>query len=322
VVPRRVPSHAYLKALYRYPQRAFPYRGTARGERAPRPRRPRVRADRHRDLRRRRVLRHHGRIRQARRRRRPHADHGDQPRPRAAPLHVLPSCGFATSGRGAPASRGRASPRAGRPSTATLVADHATLGARWIFTDGGRATVLFTENETDYERAFGVGHHRRTSRARSTASCAAKTPTPSTRGRFGSKAALHYRWMIEPGATRTVRLRMTDDPLASGIDDDFDATFDEREARPITSTRDRGGGTRSGGAHDPAPRLRRADLVQAVLQLRGARLARGRSAMPAPPPSASTAATRAGATSTTTTCSRCPTPGSIPGTRPGTSPST
>src|SRR5437660_1636810 len=44
----------------------------------------------------------------------------------------------------------------------------------------------------------------------------------------GSKAALHYRWRIEPGATRTVRLRITDDPDAGGVDQDFDATFARR----------------------------------------------------------------------------------------------
>src|SRR6202022_3889266 len=43
-----------------------------------------------------------------------------------------------------------------------------------------------------------------------------------------SKAALHYRWEIEPGATRTVRLRISDDPNAA-VDGDFDATFDLRE---------------------------------------------------------------------------------------------
>src|SRR5437660_1727224 len=49
-------------------------------------------------------------------------------------------------------------------------------------------------------------------------------------GRTGSKAALHYRWLIEPGASRTVRLRIADSADAGGIDAAFDALFDLRAA--------------------------------------------------------------------------------------------
>ena len=62
------PSHAYLKALYRYPQRGIPVRATSSPRTLAGPRRPRVRAGRHRHLRRRPLLRRRRRVRQGRRR--------------------------------------------------------------------------------------------------------------------------------------------------------------------------------------------------------------------------------------------------------------
>ena len=62
-----------------------PVRGPRRGEPAPRPGRPRVRARRHRRLRRRTLLRRHRRVRQARAGRRPHPHHRGQPRSRPRP---------------------------------------------------------------------------------------------------------------------------------------------------------------------------------------------------------------------------------------------
>ena len=224
-----VPSHAYLKALYRYPQRAFPY-AQLREENA---RRGRAGAeyelidtgifddDAYFDV----VVEYAKRdvddlfvritvINQGR---------------ESAPLHLLPQLWF----------RNEWSWRAGvqRPTIRdavagghVLLADHPTLGKRWIFGDGQDREHLFTENDTDFEAAFGV-----------------RSPSPyvksgidrAVRGvdrdginpqPLGSKAALHYRWLIEPGASRTIRLRISDDGGASGIDRDFDSTFDLRIA--------------------------------------------------------------------------------------------
>ena len=76
------PTHSYMRMLYKYPQRAFPYDDLVARNRARTPRRARVRTDRHRHLRRPPLLRRHGRIRQGRRGRPADADHRRQPRPR------------------------------------------------------------------------------------------------------------------------------------------------------------------------------------------------------------------------------------------------
>jgi len=224
-----VPSHAYLKALYRYPQRAFPY-AQLREENA-----RRGREDREYEL----------------------ADTGifaddayfdvtveyakrdvDDVLVRitatnrgrgSAPLHLLPQLWFRNEWSwkaGIPRPTIREDPAA---ASRILVADHATLGTRWIFTDGGANDALFTENDTDFEGAFGVPSPAPYVKSGIDRAVRGVDRHGINPGRAGSKAALHYRWLIEPGATRTVRLRISDDPHAGGIDDDFDAAFDLRE---------------------------------------------------------------------------------------------
>ncbi len=228
-----VPSHAYLKALYRYPQRAFPYAGLREEN-----------ARRGRDAREYELVDtgifdggafFDVTVEYAKRDvddiliRITATNQGSQ----SAPLHLLPQLWFRNewswrAGIAKPTIRPAPGPSRLDPNT-TLIAEHATLGVRWIFSGGGETETLFTDNETDFERAFNV-----------------PSPTPYVKsgidravrgegrdginpGNVGSKAALHYRWLIEPGATRTVRMRITDDAHCGGIDADFDATFDRRE---------------------------------------------------------------------------------------------
>ena len=41
-----------------------------------------------------------------------------------------------------------------------MVTQHPTLGRRWLIGDGNAMSMLYTENETNYERAFGVKNPR------------------------------------------------------------------------------------------------------------------------------------------------------------------
>jgi hypothetical protein len=228
-----VPSHSYLKALYRYPQAAFPY-AELREENARRGRSGREyeladtgifandayfdvlveyakRAPD--DL----LIRYTVTNRSAER----------------APLHLLPHFWFRNEWSwrsGVPRPLLRLSRAAAHRGRAVLALEHATLGKRWIYTDGAADDVLFTENDTDYERAFGVASASPFVKSGIDRAVRGEGRDGINPARFGSKAALQYRWSILPGATQTVRIRMSDDPAASGIDDGFDATFDLREA--------------------------------------------------------------------------------------------
>ena len=224
-----VPSHAYLKALYRYPQRAFPYQ-RLREENAARGRGARESEladtgifddDAYFDI----------TVEYAKR------DIEDvliritaTNRGRAtAPLHLLPHLWFRNEWSwkpGVPRPTIRPVPD---HADRLLVADHATLGKRWLFADGGASDVLFTENETDYEGAFNWHSPSPYVKSGIDRAVRGEDRRGINPGRVGSKCALHYRWVLEPGATHTVRLRLTDDPGGNGIDADFDATFDHRE---------------------------------------------------------------------------------------------
>ncbi len=221
-----LPSGAYLKALYRYPQRAFPY-AQLREENARRGRSaPEYElldtgvfdGDAFFDV----VVEYAKRDADDILMRLTVTNHAAE----RAPLHVLPHLWF----------RNEWSWRAGTPKPSLretapdgpLVAWHATLGERWIFTDGGETARLFSENETDYLRAFGAANPSPYVKSGIDRAVRGESSDGLNPGRTGSKAALHYRWMLEPGETRTVRLRISDDPHAGGVDRRFDAVFERR----------------------------------------------------------------------------------------------
>ncbi|HEX3550716.1 MAG TPA: hypothetical protein VHT53_10085 [Candidatus Elarobacter sp.] len=222
-----LPSHAYLKAVYRYPQRAFPY-AQLREENARRGREaPEYELidtgifadDAYFDI----TVEYAKRDVEDVLVRITATNRGGA----AAPLHLLPHVWFRNdwswqAGVERPVIRAAS-------GTRVLELAHRSLGTRWLFSDGGEMDALYTENDTDFERAFGVRSPSPYVKSAIDRAVRGEDRNGLNPARTGSKAALHYRWQIEPGASRTVRLRLTDDRGVAGIDDDFDATFDERE---------------------------------------------------------------------------------------------
>jgi hypothetical protein len=224
-----VPSHAYMKALYKYPQRAFPYaellaENARRGQLQPEYELVDTgifAGGAYFDI----VVEYAKNAVEDMLIRLTITNRGTQ----TAPLHVLPTFWF----------RNEWSWRAGvtKPSITdgarndvVMIAQHPTLGRRWISSDGRAQRSIYTENETDYERTFGV-----------------KSPKPFTKDAFdrylrgeatavnpkriGTKAAFHYRFAIEPGATQTIRLRLVDGSNRAELDGAaFDAIVAQRIA--------------------------------------------------------------------------------------------
>jgi hypothetical protein len=104
-----------------------------------------------------------------------------------------------------------------------LEASHPHIGSRWLYCDTS-AALLFTENETNYQRLFG-----------------AENQTPYVKDginnyivngqedavnpyQLGTKFSAHYVLNVEPGATHTIRLRLADSP---DLDQPLAAPFDD-----------------------------------------------------------------------------------------------
>jgi hypothetical protein len=223
-----LPSHAYMKALYKYPQRPFPYEDL-RIENAKRGRESPeyelvdtgVFADdayfdieieyakaTTEDI----LIRLTITNRSAQR----------------APLHVLPTFWYRNEWSWRAGVTKPAIGDAGEANVA-MVTQHPTLGRRWMISDGNAISTLYTENETNFERAFGVKNPRPFVKDAFGRYLINNDPTAINPKRTGTKAAFQYTTIMEPGATETIRLRLTDTPGTLAIDPvAFDAIVDRR----------------------------------------------------------------------------------------------
>ena len=147
--------------------------------------------------------------------------------PDPAPIHILPHLWYRNTW-----SWGHNPERpemCGRDARAVYT-QHRHLGARWWYVasdDGQAPALLFTENDTNAERLFNApnatpyvkdGIHEAVVHGR------ADRVNPE---RKGTKVAAHFKAVVAPGETFTVRVRFTDIPQ----DDPFgrvDATFKRR----------------------------------------------------------------------------------------------
>ena len=237
-----VPSHAYMRALYRYPQRAFPYDGLLAGNRGRDRSQPEYELldtgvfdnDRYFDV----------EVEYAKASptdiaiRVQVTNRGPEP----ATLHVLPTLWFRnTWSWGYSGERPALSVVPGTNGTGPVIAaNHPNVGQYWLAarppsTTGTAATpdLLFTENETNYERLWGVPNRTpyvKDAIGEAVVHGRADLVNPA---RTGTKAAVHYLLTVAAGATESVDLRLSDtrhpDPFAD-IDSIFKARRDEADA--------------------------------------------------------------------------------------------
>ena len=224
-----VPSHSYLRMLYKYPQAAFPYarlvaenRGRGRTE-------PEFElidtgifaGDRYFDV----------TVEYAKAgvddvlMRITATNRGSEP----ATLDLLPTLWFRNTWSWNPAALKPALRRVrGAEGVAAVRADHVTLGSRWFYAEAPDE-LLFTENETNAQRLYNVpnaspfvkdGIDEYVVRG----NAAAVNPSGE-----GTKVAARWRAVIPAGGSKTVRLRLSDrEAFAQAFGAAFDATFERR----------------------------------------------------------------------------------------------
>ena len=221
------PTHSYMRYLYKYPQRAFPYTALVEESRRRGRQAPEYELldtgifeeDRYWDI----------AIEYAK------AGVDDvlirvtatNRGPEAAPLHLLPTLWFRNTwswDRGAPRPRLR-----GATPGAAIEAEHDTLGLRWLVAEGA-PELLFTDNDTNLERLYGapkppyvkdgINDH--------VVHGVAGRVNPA---RTGTKAALHYRVVVPPGESAAIKLRLASTPpVEPRLGPEFDALFAQRIA--------------------------------------------------------------------------------------------
>jgi len=204
------PTHSYMKYLYKYPQRAYPYGELVSTNRK------RTRSDFEYEL----------------------LDTGifDDDRyfdvfveyakrtaediliqisvcnrgPESASLHVLPTLWFRNTWTWWPDTpRPSLKQLAGRNDYSVVSASHSTLGDRFFYCEGA-PPLLFTENETNNERIFGTPNVSRYVKDGINNSVVNEQRDALNLELTGTKTAAHYRVSLDKSQTVTIRLRLSD----------------------------------------------------------------------------------------------------------------
>ncbi len=204
------PTHCYMKALYKYPQRAFPYAELVQENRRRGRDQPEYELldtgvfdqDRYFD-----VLVEYAK-----------ASHDDvliritstNRGPDPAPLHLLPTLWFRNTWAWGRDHRHPTLEAIGNPPAGCrlVAARHFALGHYWLACEG-EPDLLFTENESNAQRLWGLPSQSRYVKDGindAVVQHAVDTLNPAGQG---TRVAAHYRWMIQPGASETVLLRLS-----------------------------------------------------------------------------------------------------------------
>jgi len=221
------PTHSYMKFLYKYPQAEFPYarlveenRGRSRQERELELIDTGVFAeDRYFD-----VAVEYAKATAEDLLVRIHVtNRGPEP----ASLHVLPTLWFRNTwswGTVEPRPELRGSTR----DAATVEIEEPTYGVRWLRCEGA-PELLFTENESNSQRLFGVPNSQpyvKDAFHEYVVHGLAEAVNPARRG---TKVAVHYRLEIDAGESASVRLRFSNEEARpNDLGNAFERTFAQR----------------------------------------------------------------------------------------------
>lgn len=211
------PTHSYAKAVYRYPQAAYPYdQITAENKK-------RGKTDLEYELQDTGVLDENRyfdvQAEYAK------ADINDlliritvtNHGPEAAPLHVLPTLWFRNTWVWGCEHEGcamRPDMRADQEHTNAARVDHETLGKMtWVAgphpDTGALPELLYTENHTNHERIFGEKNRSKFHKDAFHQYVVNGETDAVNPERYGTKAAAVYKLMLQPGESKTLRLRLS-----------------------------------------------------------------------------------------------------------------
>ncbi len=115
------------------------------------------------------------------------------------------------------------------PDYNVIEASHPTFGNRWLYCDGA-TELLFTENETNFEKLFGESNASPYVKDGINNYIVSNIKQAVNPNRIGTKASSHYVLSIPAGSVKTVRLRLSEfQNLSQPFDTDFNTILQKRK---------------------------------------------------------------------------------------------
>jgi hypothetical protein len=151
--------------------------------------------------------------------------------PDSAELHLLPTLWFRNTWSWGRDNRRPKMRKVNAPTgTVAMEAEHYYYGKRWLFSEGS-PELLFTENETNFKRLWGVENGAAYVKDGINNYIVHGDPGAVNPAQTGTKAAALYRVRIASGGNFSLRLRFTDRaPNGEVFGPSFDSAFAQRQA--------------------------------------------------------------------------------------------
>jgi hypothetical protein len=148
--------------------------------------------------------------------------------PEPAPLHLLPTVWFRNTWSWGLDDRRPKLRRDASAEVAAIKLDHYYYGSRWLYCEGSPALV-FTENDTNNQRIFNYENPSPYVKDGINDFVVHGVKTAVNPNDYGTKAAAHYVSAVAPGESAIVRLRLSLDAPASA--EILNGTFDTQIAQ-------------------------------------------------------------------------------------------
>jgi Glycosyl hydrolase family 63 C-terminal domain len=233
------PTHSYMKALYKYPQQAFPYARLVEENRRRNRREPEFELldtgvfddNRYFDV----FVEYAKNSAEDILIQIKIINRGTETKT----LHLLPTLWFRNTwswngNTDRPVLQANVLTDTAKPNSSNLIAaTHPTLGKRWLYCQDVRAygdtPLLFTENETNSERLFNSPNTSAYVKDGINDYIVQGKKEAVNPERVGTKAAAYYVLNLGAGETKTIQLRLCDSLLAEPFGSKFDAIFAARQ---------------------------------------------------------------------------------------------
>ncbi|GJD18141.1 hypothetical protein RIVM261_030970 [Rivularia sp. IAM M-261] len=220
------PSHAYMKYLYKYPHKAFPYKEIVEENQRRGYHDPEYElvdtgifdGDRYFD-----VFVEYAKAS-------PEdilikicvVNRGDERKT----IHILPTLWYRNTWAWGENSE---KPTLALDTSSTVRASHPTFGERWLFCQDSKE-LLFTENETNSERLFGIKNQHPYVKDGINNYIVNGKEDAVNKNQTGTKVAAHYEITLDAGESKTIYLRLADNKeLKQPFGADFESTFHTRK---------------------------------------------------------------------------------------------